>query len=280
MRVACVVSSSVIQRLAASYTRGKGGSLLKDKKKKKKEVSNDAISIANFMSSSTPQVSSVNVSAKINDIYGDIFEDVGKYVPIGALDDDATAAVASSSSSSSTAITSTSASGIFDNLTIISKNEKEEKNNERDLMAPVKAVLKAQVLRDQAKESSNSNGKSLQSKLVVEKSENGKAKVHRSVFAANDEVRKTFGAGDAMGHGTYDLYPNEELDSDEGETKDDEKEGENGKRPREVGKGESGVAKKPRSFEKDPGSKSGGGGRGGEEGKNRAQRRLEANKNS
>jgi hypothetical protein len=153
---------------------------------------------------------SAKTIAEIDDIYGDLVGDVGKYVPAELT---STSTVAASSSITTTAIfQTTSSSSSTDPDNGIKEND--------DLMAPVRALLRSQAeeekLNQEKLERASLEG--IQSTKAVPTKPRVNAavifddidtsnKIHRSVFDAEVSVKakKADLDGDAMGYGAYEV---------------------------------------------------------------------------
>ena len=181
----------------------------------------------------------------------DIFEDVGKYVPVGALVEDESQSQSVSVSPGSAvppplaaggrtegadagtmakkvdtlsataeekpSDTQQTLKGLFSNL-LAAPMDKEtdkgkglDKDKPEDLMAPVRAALRAEAEREKAKiarTEAKASGSSSVAAVDAPTSLAAAAKVgnviHRDVFGTGDVAVKK---GDAMWHGTYDIYP-------------------------------------------------------------------------
>lgn len=245
-------------------------------KKMKKKV--DTIS---SIYDQAPSASSVSSKKLLIDPVGDIFEDVGKYVPAEVVSErksvDATAAVGSR--------------GYFSQLRATADEEavvsEDAGMSQEDIMASVNKALAAQATKERMKhemelkrlEAAADGARSKPEEEDGMEVENGV--VHRDVIGGMLDVPSAK-RGNAMGRGTYELYPEnadfETYDSDEDDAKKPVKGsgaggGTKSSGSTAVGGGSGATTKKPKAV-----SGNGGGGNtsGGGDGLNRAARRAAA----
>lgn len=158
--------------------------------------------------SSNPKSSIAATAKVIDDIYGDIFEDVGKYVPAG-----------STTAITTTAITATGNTATHTKVKIGSlfgrASEFVRAETTNDDREQLKSLLQAQYVREEMQKEhqlNTSNRNSINNdEMVVEKN-----KVHRSIFD-DDSNRRQTSNGDAMNvyGGSYD---DQYFDDDDDDT--------------------------------------------------------------
>jgi hypothetical protein len=210
------------------------------KSKKKKEIEND--------NETSIFINNKNIIKKI-DIYDDIFKDTGKYVPVGAID--SSEIIINSNSNElikndyiniekttnnitnnelKNEIDMISQTGLFNDW---ANNNKELNTKEQESrLANVNSLLNIQATR--VKDAREKEEKKLELASNINNVNNNGANssdtsiVHRNVFAADDDIKRTAG-GMTMSGGSYDnMYPetvgfdtNAYNDSDDDDDDDD-----------------------------------------------------------
>lgn len=201
----------------------------KSKKKKEIEIENDKTSINN------------NNIKKI-DIYDDIFEDVGKYIPVGAIDSkDININNTELNNNNCTDIEKItnnvikndlnekvdliSQTGLFNDWASNNNDNKEiDKKKQESRLANVNSLLNSQANREKAAKEREEKKLELASSIYTANNSGNsidKSIVHRNVFAADDDIKRTAGgmtmsggSYDTVGFDTNDVYNDSDSDND------------------------------------------------------------------